>query len=80
MHLEASKCFRFHAKTHYCGRYRAFTRSVLVLECIGKLWKFIIPFSRTWKVLEKGGNSKWLWKGSRFLLGKILQCPEIDII
>ena len=32
----------------------------------GKLWKLTMPFSRTWKVLGKGGFSKWLSKSSRF--------------
>ena len=26
---------------------------VRVLESFGKLWKLVMPFSRTWKVLEK---------------------------
>ena len=41
--------------------------------------EFVMPFSRTWKVLEKEGFSKWLWKGFGVLFGKILQYPKMDI-
>ena len=44
------------------------TGFVLVLESFAKLWKLIIPYSRTWEVLEKG--SKRLWKSFGFLCGK----------
>ena len=35
-------------------------RSVRVLESFGHLSKLKLPFSRTWKVLEKRGFSRWL--------------------
>ena len=41
--------------------------------------EMIVPFPRSWEVLEKGGFSNWLWKSSGFLFGKILKHPEIDI-
>ena len=37
-----------------------------------------MPFSRSWKALEKGGCSKGLCKRFGFLLGKVLKYPEID--
>ena len=45
---------------------------------VGKLWKLMIPFSMTWKVLEKrsfqnGCGTFWI------LLGKVIKCPEMDI-
>ena len=36
----------------------------------GKLWKLKMPSSRAWKVLGKGGFSKWLWISFGFLTGK----------
>ena len=32
----------------------------------GKSWKSIIPFSRTWKVLENSFFDRWLWKSYGF--------------
>ena len=43
------------------------------LESFGKLWKFIMPFSMTWKVLEKEDFSNWLWKSFEPLFGKFLK-------
>ena len=43
-----------------------------VLESFGKLWKLIIPLSRTRKVFEKRGFFKWLWKRFGACLGKFL--------
>ena len=34
----------------------------MVRTCFGKLWKFVMPFSKTWKVLDKGGLSIRLWR------------------
>ena len=46
---------------------------VRILESFGKLWKLKMPFSRTWKFLERRGFTKWLWKSFGFLFGKILK-------
>ena len=43
------------------------------------VWKLIMQFSGTWKILEKRSVSNWLWKGLAFLLGKILKYPEMDM-
>ena len=45
----------------------------------GKLWKLIMPVSRTWEVLEKKSFSKKLWKNFGFLFRKILKYPKMDI-
>ena len=52
---------------------------VRLLESYVKLWKLIMPLSRTWKVLEKRSFSNWLWKSFGFLFGKILKFPKMDI-
>jgi len=46
----------------------------------GKLWKLIMPFSRTRNVLEKRGFSMRLGRSFGFLFRKILQYPKIYII
>ena len=40
---------------------KQFQGFVGVLESFGKLCKLIIPLSRTWKILEKGGFSRSLF-------------------
>ena len=42
-------------------------------------WKLMIPCSRNWEVLGKGGFTKWLWRSYGFLFGKILEYPEMDL-
>jgi len=42
-----------------------------VLESYGKLWKWKMPFPRTWNVFEKIGFSKWLWGSVGFLFGEM---------
>ena len=49
-----------------------------VLEGSGKVWKLLMPFSRTLKVLENESFFKWLWKRSGFLFGKILKYPKMN--
>ena len=46
----------------------------------GKLWKLIMQFSRTWKVLENEDFSIWRCKSFGFLFGKVLKYPEMDFI
>ena len=45
----------------------------------GKLWKLMMSFSRTWKVLESRRFSKWLWKSFGFLFGRILHNKAFSI-
>ena len=49
-------------KTKYAG-------SVRVLESFGKLWKLIMQFSRTWRVLEKRGFQNGYGKVLEFCFG-----------
>ena len=55
------------------------TGSVRVLESLGKLWKLIMRFSRTWKVLEKERFFKLALESFGFLFGGILKYPEMDM-
>ena len=52
----------------------------VVRTCFGKLWKFVMPFSKNWKVLEKGGLSIRLWRSFWCLFGKILSYPKMKYI
>ena len=57
--------------------YSGFVR---VLKRFGVLWKLMMQFSKTWKVLEKDCFSKWPCESFGFLFGKILKYPKMDII
>ena len=53
------------------SRVRTYTGLVAFLESFGKLWKLIMLFSRTWKVLETKGFSKLLWKSFWVFVGEV---------
>ena len=68
--LDETKCARIAVSTTI---HIAYDRAHMGF---GKLWKMIMQFSRTWKVLEEERLSKLLWKSFEFLLRNILKYPK----
>lgn len=61
--------------SYLLGSQNCLNEVVRVHIGFGTLWKLIMPFSMTWKILVKGGLPKWLLKRFGFLFGDIIKYP-----